>query len=386
MVSRNVFLVTGASTVRGLGYSSIWIYSALYMHEILKISFFYDGIIFTAGGLLAAFVNIYGGAISDKVGYKETMIFSFSMAIVIYGAISFVPGIALSNILYPAAFMMFMVANAIMSPASNALISRSSHIQLKGFSILRVGNNIGWGFGPAIGGFIESFSGYHMLFVFGFLMGIIALGISLFLINVRDDGKKARAPLNTSNTWLIQLSVIALLLFIVQAQETVTLANYATIFRSLKVYDLGFVYLTNGIFVTVSQGFIYKITRRIGNYTSFAIGSFIYSFGFFSYAFDTGLFGMILSTIVLTIGEDFAFPVGYSMVSAVSKPENIGKNIGIYNAFLSIGRAVGPTLGGVAFTLFPNPYELWFFTTLTGFISCVLFIVRFRKVDSLRYA
>ena len=96
MVSRNVFLVTGASTVRGLGYSSIWIYSALYMHEILKISFFYDGIIFTAGGLLAAFVNIYGGAISDKVGYKETMIFSFSMAIVIYGAISFVPGIALS--------------------------------------------------------------------------------------------------------------------------------------------------------------------------------------------------------------------------------------------------------------------------------------------------
>ena len=59
---------------------------------------------------------------------------------------------------------------------------------------------------------------------------------------------------------------------------------------------------------------------------------------------------------------------------------------GIYNAFLSIGRAVGPTLGGVAFTLFPNPYELWFFTTLTGFISCVLFIVRFRKVDSLKYA
>ena len=30
-------------------------------------------------------------------------------------------------------------------------------------TIFRVGNNIGWGFGPAIGGFIESFSGYHPL-------------------------------------------------------------------------------------------------------------------------------------------------------------------------------------------------------------------------------
>ena len=385
MRSRNVSLIAGASTVRGLGYSSIWIYSSLYMHDILKISLFYDGIIFTAGGLIAAFVNIYGGAISDRVGYKETMIFSFAMSVVIYAVISFVPGVALSDILYPAAFMMFMVANAIMSPASNALISRSSDIQLKGFSILRVGNNIGWGFGPAIGGFIESFSGYHMLFVFGLIMGMISLGISFFLTNVKDDGKRGRIPLSTGNTWLIQLSLIALLLFVVQAQETVTLTNYATIFRSLKVYELGIVYMTNGIFVIGLQGFIYKITRKIGNYASFAIGSFVYSFGFFSYAFDTNLFGMIISTIVLTIGEDFAFPVGYSMVSAVSKPENIGKNMGIYNAFLSIGRAAGPTLGGFALVTFPNPYELWFFTTFTGFVSCLLFIIRFRKVDALKH-
>ena len=385
MVSRNVSLITGSSTVRGLGYSSIWIYSSLYMHEVLKISLFYDGVIFTAGGLLAALVNIYGGAISDRIGHKEAMIFSYSMAVVIYAVISFVPGIALSALLYPVAFIMFMVANAVQSPASNALISRSSDVQLKGFSILRVGNNIGWGFGPAIGGFIESYSGYHLLFVFGLMTGIVSLGISLFLHNVKDDGRRSRPVLSTSNTWLIELSMIALLLFIVQAQETVTLTNYSTIIRSLKVYDLGLVYLTNGIFVTVSQGFVYKITRRIGNYASFAIGSFIYSFGFFSYAFDTNLFGMIISTIVLTVGEDFAFPVGYSMVSAVSKPENIGKNMGIYNAFLSIGRAIGPTIGGVAFTLFPNPYELWIFTTITGFVSCILFIARFRKVDALKH-
>jgi MFS family permease len=59
--------------------------------------------------------------------------------------------------------------------------------------------------------------------------------------------------------------------------------------------------------------------------------------------------------------------------------------MGIYNAFLSIGRAIGPTIGGVAFTLFPNPYELWIFTTITGFISCILFIARFRKVDALKH-
>ena len=189
MAERNVPLITGASTVRGFGYSSIWIYSSLYMHDILHISLLYVGIIFTAGGFIAAMVNIYGGAISDRVGYKETMIFSFSISVVIYAVLSFVPGVSLSALLYPVAFIMFMIANAIMSPASNALISRSSDIQLKGFSILRVGNNIGWGFGPAIGGFIESFGGYHLLFVFGLIMGIISLGISLFLKNVKYYGK-----------------------------------------------------------------------------------------------------------------------------------------------------------------------------------------------------
>ena len=385
MAERNVPLITGASTVRGFGYSSIWIYSSLYMHDILHISLLYVGIIFTAGGFIAAMVNIYGGAISDRVGYKETMIFSFSISVVIYAVLSFVPGVSLSALLYPVAFIMFMIANAIMSPASNALISRSSDIQLKGFSILRVGNNIGWGFGPAIGGFIESFGGYHLLFVFGLIMGIISLGISLFLKNVKYDGKIGKVPLTTSNTWLIQLSLIALLLFVVQSQETVTLTNYATIFRSIKIYQLGIVYLTNGIFVIVLQGFIYKIIRKIGNFSSFAIGSFVYSFGFFSYAFDTGIIGMVISTIVLTIGEDFAFPVGYSMVSAVSKPENIGKNMGIYNAFLSVGRAIGPTLGGVAFTLFTVPYEIWLFTTFTGFVACIIFIIKFRNVESLKH-
>jgi MFS family permease len=259
------------------------------MHDILKISLLYVGIIFTAGGFIAALVNIYGGAISDRAGYKETMIFSFSISVVIYAILSFVPGVSLSALLYPVAFIMFMIANAIMSPASNALISRSSDIQLKGFSILRVGNNIGWGFGPAIGGFIESFGGYHLLFVFGLIMGIISLGISLFLKNVKYDGKIGKVPLTTSNTLLIQLSLIALLLFVVQSQETVTLTNYATIFRSIKIYQLGIVYLTNGIFVIILQGFIYKIIRKIGNFGSFAIGSFVYSFGYFSYAFDTGL-------------------------------------------------------------------------------------------------
>ncbi len=59
--------------------------------------------------------------------------------------------------------------------------------------------------------------------------------------------------------------------------------------------------------------------------------------------------------------------------------------MGIYNAFLSVGRAIEPTLGGVAFTIFHLPYELWLFTTFTGFMACIIFVVRFRNVESLKH-
>ncbi len=45
--------------------------------------------------------------------------------------------------------------------------------------------------------------------------------------------------------------------------------------------------------------------------------------------------------------EDFAFPSSAAMVFLISIPENIDKNMGLYNAFISVGRAMGPLVGCV---------------------------------------
>ena len=74
---RNVSLVTIVSTFRGLGFSSIWIYSALYLRTILGLSIFQDGLIITIGSSFAAILQIYGGILSDRFGYKRTIIVSF---------------------------------------------------------------------------------------------------------------------------------------------------------------------------------------------------------------------------------------------------------------------------------------------------------------------
>lgn len=251
-------------------------------------------------------------------------------------------------------------------------------MKLRGFSILRIGNNIGWGIGPALGGFLIYSGSFYYLFLFGLVTTAFGFVLSFTLSEVKASGPRA-IQLYAGNRLLLVLSFVALLLFIVQAQETITLTNYANILRGLNFNELGIIYLTNGIVVIGTQGFIYKASRKIGNYFSFVIGGLLYTFGFFSYAFFSTLQGFILATVILTLGENFAFPAGYAMVSMVSKPENIGRNMGTYNAFISAGRAVGPLIGGAVLSLTSNSYELWALTTFWGFISVFVFMGAFRK-------
>lgn len=374
---KNVGLVTIVSTFRGLGFSSIWIYSALYLRVILGISVFHDGLIITIGSSIAAVLQIYGGSLSDRFGFKRTLIVSISSVIILLAAISLFPTVRLSNVWFPVMFVALMVSNSVQMPATTALVSHASEVKLKGFSILRVGNNIGWGIGPAIGGFLISFSGYYYLFVFGMATAAVSLVFTFFIKDVRSK-EHVRVKFYAGNGLLIILSVSALLLFIVQSQETVTLSNYANILRGLNTSDLGIIYLTNGIAVILTQGMVYRVARKIGNYWSFVIGGFLYSFGFFSFAFFSGLMGMIVATIIFTFGEDFAFPAGLSMVSLVSKPENLGKNMGTYNAFISAGRAAGPLIGGYVLSITVNPFQIWGITTLPGFIGVLIILLVFR--------
>lgn len=373
---KNVEIVTALSMMRGLGFSSIWIFSALYLRKVLGLSVLVDGLILTIGSSVAAVVQIYGGILSDRFGYKRTVVVSLFGALILYAILVTFPIARGSSLVYPLVFVLLMIANTAQAPAMNAIISASSDVKLKGFSILRIGNNIGWGIGPAIGGFLVYAQSFYYLFLFGLAAAVGAFALSLLIRDVKARGS-ATLPMASSNRLLIALSFVALLLFIVQAQETVTLSNYANIVRNLNYFEIGILYLTNGIAVILTQGFVYRISAKIGNYHSFILGAILYSFGFFSFSLFSSLSGMMLSTVIFTFGEDFAFPAGYTMVSLVSKPENLGRNMGTYNAFISAGRAIGPLLGGFVMSLTTSAVEIWGLTTMSGFISVVLFVAVF---------
>ncbi len=381
----NVKLVTMASTFRGLGFSSIWIYSSIYMNSFLKLPTIFISVVFLVGGLFSSISQYAGGRLGDLVGHKPVynlfMFLSF-LASLFY---SISPVITGSQFYYSIILGIIMIMNGLQSPSSNALVSQSSQVQLKGFSILRVGNNLGWGFGPAIGGFILSFLGFQYLFYFFTIFSLLSFLITLFVSRIEAKPTVKQINFRTSNVALIILSFSAMFLFMVQAQETISLSIYSNEIFSGTYYNIGIIYMINGLLVVITQPIFYKLAKRTGEYISLTLGGLIYTLGFMTYGLDSNLWQMIISTAILTFGENMAFPTGYSIIAEISRKERIGTNIGIYNAFISIGRATGPLLGGYFLPLVSNHLLLWTLVTIPGFAATIILILSIRVIEDYRH-
>ena len=380
----NVKIVTVSSAIRGLGYSSIWIYSSIYMTKFLGLSTFFAALVFMSGGIVSSFAQYGGGRLGDRIGHKKVFTLFLSTVFLMSLIVAVGKFINGSIILFPLSFGAIMVLNGFQSPSSNALVSRSSNVQLKGFSIMRVGNNLGWGFGPAMGGFILSYFGFPGIFYFFTVTALISFLISLKVRNIPLNIEEKHLKFNTSNLALIVISVSALLIFMVQAQETISLSLYSDGIFSGQYYEIGLVYMLNGLLVAFTQPFFYKISRKIGEFQALILGGLIYTLGFASYGLDSNLIQMLVSTAVFTMGENLSFPNGYSIVASISRKEKIGTNIGIYNAFCSAGRAFGPLLGGAFLPVISSHILFWIYVTFPGFIATVLLIFFYRTIKNYR--
>ena len=380
----NVKLVAISSAIRGLGFSSIWIYSSIYMYGILGVPTFFISLVFMVGGTISSFAMYAGGRLGDIMGHKLV----YSLFLLVISAVSllysFDRNVIVSAVFYPVVFGIILILNGMQSPSSNALVSRSSNVQLKGFSILRVGGNLGWGLGPAIGGFLLSFYGFGYLFLFFTFTSFLSFLVSLLVREVALKTPERKSNFRTSNLALILLSFSGMFLFMVQAQETISLSIYSNTIFSGTFYEIGIVYMTNGILVILTQPIFYKISSKIGEYYSLVIGGIVYTFGFFTYGFDFNLSQMIISTAILTMGENLAFPSGYSIVASISRKNRIGTNMGIYNAFISMGRATGPLLGGYFIPLVTNHVLFWFYVTFPGLISTVILLLAYNIIREYR--
>ncbi len=342
---------------------------------MLEVSLLIVGAIFAINAIFGGVVQIYAGHLGDRYGFRRIILifasgYFFTMFSLFSSAIFFP---------IPLIFILLFIANQVMAslfmPSLNALLSLSSDIPLSGFSFMRIASNLGWAFGPALGGIIISAYGYPYIYLVAAGATLISVPLFFLLVDKKNvESVPEKFTFRNLERGLYSFGISTAFLFVVVSQFSVTLSIYANHIVGLGTSSIGLIYFVNGISVAAFQFPIYLLVRRIGMWNGMVLGSILYVIGYFSISLDHPLWQFMLSMFVVTMGENAVTPTGNAMVSRIAGGRKLGTHMGVYNFFNSLGRGLGPSYGTFLLSYLIDPYLIWGFAVLPALVSIPAFL------------
>jgi MFS family permease len=115
--------------------------------------------------------------------------------------------------------------------------------------------------------------------------------------------------------------------------------------------SMGFAYV--GVMIAFTQGYLIRKTLpKWGEAKSFLIGLVAMGAGFFGIAIAQEVWVLAIAVTALAVGNGFANPALLGSVSLLSPAESQGGHLGVNQSLSSLGRILGPALGGLFYREF----------------------------------
>lgn len=166
---------------------------------------------------------------------------------------------------------------------------------------------------------------------------------------------------NLAIIWILSGSLA--IIWVMYTQWSSNLSVYITgMGISMTKYSL--LWTVNGLMVVIIQPIMNYANQYLRNdYLKVAFGMTTIALSFITLIFGRSYPWFVLGMVVLTLGEIFVFPTIPAIINQLSPTEVKGHYQGILNALISVGKAMGPVIGGLII-------EQWSYHTL--FIGCLI--------------
>lgn len=333
----------------GVGFSIIMPVLPYYA-ESLGANAFQLGLLITVYAVCQFIFAPIWGAYSDRVGRKPVLlagILGYSFTFILFG---------FANQLWM--LYVIRIAGGILAcatmPTAMAYVGDTTSLEKRGSAMGMIGAAMGMGmvFGPAIGGIL---SGISLAFPFVFA-GLLALAnaISVWILlpeSLPGDQRVIRKIERASLLEGLRSPLVVLFLCICLASigESIhhgTFALFAESKLSFTARDIGWAFTTAGIVMALVQGLLVgRLINRLGEEKTAGAGIVIMGLSFLLFLFMYNIPSSIVFMAVFSAGVGLIRP---SISAAVSKRTDSaqGAAMGILNGYDSLGRAIGPALGG----------------------------------------
>jgi MFS family permease len=374
--------------VSALGFGISIPFISIYFHSRLGLTITQIGLFFGFMAVVRSVFQAIGGEISDHIDRRHILIFSQ-----LFRAVAF---ILLAIAIYQQwgflAISIFLLINsifgAVFQPTANALVSDilPAAKRLDGYALTRSAGNLGWAFGPAIGGFLAGYN-YGLLFIIS--SAITFLSCLIFWIFLKIP-QTAIAPDKfqfrdifaiKADPYLARHCFLAFLLYLVVSQLIAPFSVYAVEMVHITEYQLGLLYTLNGITVVALQMPVTGLLSKHRLSIQLALGAFFYAIGYGMMGFGSKFEHFVVIILIVTLGEILMSPPALALTSKLAPAGRMGRYMGIFGFFITSGWSLGPLYGGLILDHFSSRHVLaWMVISSMALLSGIGYMLFSKKL------
>ena len=337
------------SLVLNAGAAFMWPLVTVYLHNYLHKTLTLAGLTLLAMSCFMMLGNYLGGYLFDHWSPYKTTIISALISTSAIVTLIFFHGWPIFSI------MLLFVGfgdGACMTLLNSYAASIKTRSTRSIFNVLYIGQNVGIVIGTLMVGFLLK-HGVTLVFIATSVFYAALMIITIIEFNVKVDRRAPSKPVTPgapveTNVGGMILSICGVVLAVYLAYalwESVIPVHMTNLHIPFENYSL--LWTLNGLMIVIGQPFVNRIGTHFKLSTQTYVGVFIFAASFIWLIFAREYSAFVMVMVVTTIGEMIGFPGIPAWIDSLSTPQQRGKFQGLYNLFMSCGRAVGPLIGGI---------------------------------------
>ena len=388
-LDRRVWQMAFARAVNTMGLSLVMSFLGIYVVEGRGYPAWVYGVICLCANLGQSVSNAWAGNLSDRIGRRPLItgaLFVRSGFIALLGT-----QIGLDAPIWTIAvnIVISSMLRGCFEPVAYALVADvvTDEQRINAFGLQRMGTNLGWAVGPALGGMLTLVVPYGVVFYCA-AAGMVAAGI--VTMNVKDpitrSAAKASEPLRNAiasslaNPLLRVLLAGTLMCALLETQMFSTMAIYMTDRVHLTKADVGWLYTINGLGVLTLQVPALSLVRRLGISRTLPWASLLDAIGFALIGLGSGVPGGALAMLTLTSAEVVFDPSHQTAIAEIADPAHRGRTYGVVGLAQTLGIAFAPLIGGLLLDTLGDHHALvWSLIAVFGLGQAACFAVFVRR-------
>ncbi|ONI76277.1 hypothetical protein ALI144C_37090 [Actinosynnema sp. ALI-1.44] len=368
-MSRPVWLLLIGTLINRLG-SFLQVYLVLYL-TARGFSTGSAGLALGAFGLGSVIGVIVGGSVTDRLGYRRTIVSSMLVAGVLTVALAHLTNIALVVVVAGA----IGLTSQAYRPAASALLidltPPAQHIMV--FAAYRLAYNVGTVAGPLLGALLITYS-YQTMF-YGNAIALVAFGLLAFSLphyaNAprsahADDDEQADTsePLSPggrppsywavlTDTRFLVFNISMLLIGLVYIQSISTLSLHVTASGHSPAF-YAVLLSVNAFVITIFELPLTRFVQRMSDRATIALGNALVGAGMAMYLVGPSAVVLVVATLVWTVGEMVGTPTMSAYPGRIAPPGLRGRYIALSEFATQVGYGAGPALGVALWAVWPT--------------------------------